>query len=236
VAIAVADQILAISKGGMPTTAINMPAISPETMAVMEPYMKLAEKMGSLAGQLAGKRYETLEIVYSGSIAEKDTKPVTISAAKGLLGSIKGGVNFVNALSLLKDGGIKLVQSKTEAINGYSNAITIRLHNDGETIALQGTVYGNKDKRIVQLNDYRVHVPSDGNMVISMIEDKPNIIGPCCVTLGESKINIGGMHVGRVSEGTPQVMILSVDQAVPDETLDKIRAIPGVISAKMVQL
>ena len=236
VAIAVADQILAISKGGMPSTAINMPAISPETMAVMEPYMKLAEKMGSLAGQLAGKRYETLEIVYSGSISEKDTKPVTISAAKGLLSSIKGGVNFVNAVSLLKEGGVKLVQSKTESTNGYNNAITLKLHNDGETIAVQGTVYGNKDKRIVQLNDYRVHVPSDGDIVISMIDDKPNIIGPCCVALGESKINIGGMHVGRISEGLPQVMILSVDQAVPEKTLDKIRAIPGVISAKAVKL
>jgi D-3-phosphoglycerate dehydrogenase len=213
-----------------------MPAISPETMAVMEPYMKLAEKMGSLAGQLAEKRYETLEIAYSGSIAEKDTNPVTISAAKGLLSSIKDGVNFVNAVSLLKEGGIKLVQSKTDSANGYNNAITLKLHNEGETITVQGTVYGNKDKRIVQLNDYRVHVPSDGDIVISMIDDKPNIIGPCCVALGESKINIGGMHVGRISEGLPQVMILSVDQAVPEKTLDKIRAIPGVISAKAVKL
>ena len=69
-----------------------------------------------------------------------------------------------------------------------------------------------------------------------MIEDKPNIIGPCCVVLGESKINIGGMHVGRISEGLPQAMILSVDQPVPEETLEKIRAIPGVISAKTVRL
>ena len=73
-------------------------------------------------------------------------------------------------------------------------------------------------------------------MVICMIEDKPNIIGPCCVALGESKINIGGMHVGRISEGLPQAMILSVDQPVPEETLDKIRSIPGVISAKTVKL
>jgi D-3-phosphoglycerate dehydrogenase len=236
VALAVADQILAISKGGMPSTAINMPTISSEAMTVMDPYMKLAEKMGSLAGQLAGKRYETLEITYAGSIAEKDTNPVTISAAKGLLSSIKGGVNFVNALSLLKEGGVKLVQSKTESVNGYNNAITLKLHNDGETISVQGTVYGNKDKRIVQLNDYRVHVPSEGNMLICMIEDKPNIIGPCCVALGESKVNIGGMHVGRISEGLPQAMILSVDLAVPEETLNKIRAIQGVISAKSVKL
>jgi len=236
VALAVADQILAISKGGLPTTAINMPAISSETMAVMEPFMKLGEKMGSLAGQLAGKRFEALEIIYGGSIAEKDTNPVAISVVKGLLSCIMGDVNFVNALSLLKEGGIKLTQSKTEFANGYSNAITIKLHNNGETISVQGTVYGKKDQRIVQLNEYQIYVPSEGNMVISMIEDKPNIIGPCCVALGESNINIGGMHVGRISEGKPQVMILGIDQTVPDETMNKIRSVKGVISAKMVHL
>jgi D-3-phosphoglycerate dehydrogenase len=236
VALAVADQILAIFKGGMPTTAINMPAIPTETMAVMEPYMKLAEKMGSLAGQLSETRYDTLEITFGGSIAEKDTNPVTISAVKGLLSSIRGGVNFVNALSLLKDGGVKLVQSKTESANGFSNAITLRLLNKGDTIAVQGTVYGNKDKRIVQLNDYRIYVPSEGDLVVCIIEDKPNIIGPACVALGESKINIGGMHVGRISEGRPQVMILSVDQPVPEETLKKIMSVPGVVSAKSVTL
>jgi D-3-phosphoglycerate dehydrogenase len=236
VALAVADQILAISKGGLPTTSINMPAISSETMAVMEPFMKLGEKMGSLAGQLAGKRFEALEIIYGGSIAEKDTNPVAISVAKGLLGSIMGDVNFVNALSLLKEGGIKLTQSKTEFANGYNNAITVKLHNNGETISIQGTVYGKNDKRIVQLNDYRIYVPSEGNIVISIIEDKPNIIGPCCVALGQGNINIGGMHVGRISEGLPQVMVLSVDQAVPDETMNEIRSIKGVISAKAVKL
>ncbi|MGA9098386.1 MAG: NAD(P)-dependent oxidoreductase, partial [Methanotrichaceae archaeon] len=238
VALAVADQILLIAKGGLPTNAINMPAISPETLAVMAPYMKLAEKMGSLAGQLEGGSFNALEIVYSGNIPEKDTRAVTISAIMGLLGSIMGReyINFVNASSLLKDGGIKLLESKTESANGYSNAITITLRANGDTISLQGTVSGNKEKNIVQLNDYKIYIPSEGNMVIAIIEDKPNIIGPCCVALGEDKINIGGMHVGRISEGRPQLMVLSVDQPVPESTIDKIKAVHGVISAKNVTL
>lgn len=238
VALAVADQILTIAKGGLPTNAINMPAISPETLAVMAPYMKLAEKMGSLAGQLEGGSFNTLEIVYGGNIPEKDTRAVTISAIMGLLGSITGreNVNFVNASSLLKDGGIKLLESKTESADGYSNAITITLRANGDVISLQGTVSGNNEKKIVQLNDYQIYIPSEGNMVIAIIEDKPNIIGPCCVALGEDKINIGGMHVGRTSEGKPQLMVLSVDQPVPENTIDKIKAVNGVISAKNVTL
>jgi D-3-phosphoglycerate dehydrogenase len=238
VALAVADQILAIAKGGLPTNAINMPAISPETLAVMEPYMKLAEKMGSLAGQLTGRGFESLELVYGGSVAEKDIRPVTISAIKGLLGCIigKGSVNFVNAQRVLKEMGVKLMESKTESANGYSNAITLTLRNNGNITTLQGTVSSNKEKRIVQLNDYKTYIPSEGSMVVAVIEDKPNIIGPCCVVLGEDKINIGGMHVGRIDAGKPQLMVLSVDHAVPEATLAKMRKVPGVISANTVSL
>jgi D-3-phosphoglycerate dehydrogenase len=97
-------------------------------------------------------------------------------------------------------------------------------------------VYSNKDRRIIQLNEYHTYIPSEGNMVITVIEDKPNIIGPCCVVLGEDQVNIGGMHVGRIAEGRPQLMILSVDHAVSDATMEKMRQVPGVMSAKMVAL
>ena len=238
VALSVADQILTIARGGMPSTAINMPSISPEALPRLEPYMKLAEKMGSLAGQLAGGRFESFELVYSGALAEKDTRAITISAIMGLMNHIlgQGAVNFVNAQSLLKDRGVKLLESKTETANGYSNAMTLGLRTDAELTSVQGTVDMNKERRIIRLNDYRTFVPSEGHMVIITIEDKPNIIGPCCVVLGENNINIGGMHVGRLAEGKPQLMILSVDQPVPDSALEKIKGVRGVLSAKAVTL
>jgi D-3-phosphoglycerate dehydrogenase len=238
VALAVADQILAIARGGLPTNAINMPAISPETLAVMQPFMKLAEKMGALLGQLVGTGFESLELIYSGTLAEKDTRPVTISAIVGLLGCLMGdgSVNFVNAQRTLKEMGIKLLESKTESANGYSNSITMKLTKSGSATVVQGTVSGNKEKRIVQLNEYHTYIPTEGDMVLAIIEDRPNIIGPCCVVLGEGEINIGGMHVGRIAAGLPQLMVLSVDHLATDEIMKKLCAVPGVTSAKMVEL
>ena len=237
VALAVADQILAIARGGLPTNAINMPAISPETFAVMEPFMSLAQRMGSLAGQLVGSGFEALELTYSGTLSEKDTRPVSISAIIGLLGCVMGdgSANFVNAQRTLKEMGVKLLESKTESANGYSNAITLKLTKGGKSTILQGTVSG-KEKRIVQLNEYHTYIPSEGDMVVAVIEDRPNIIGPCCVVLGEGKINIGGMHVGRIAEGEPQLMVLSVDHLASDEIMKRLKEVPGVVSAKMVEL
>jgi len=238
VALAVADQILTIAQGGLPTNAINMPAISPETLAVMEPFMTLAEKMGSLAGQITGTGFDSLELIFGGSLAEKDTRPVTISAIIGLLGCLMGdgSVNFVNAQRTLKEMGAKLLESKTESANGYSNAITLKLTKENKTTVLQGTVSSNKEKRIVQFNEYRTYIPSEGDLVLAIIEDRPNIIGPCCVVLGEGKINIGGMHVGRIAEGMPQLMVLSVDHMASEDIMKRLTQVPGVISAKMVEL
>jgi len=101
---------------------------------------------------------------------------------------------------------------------------------------VQGTVSGSRERRIIQLNEYHTYIPSEGDMVIAIIEDRPNIIGPCCVVLGEGSINIGAMHVGRIAEGKPQLMVLSVDHMASDDIMKKLRAVPGVKSAKMVKL
>jgi D-3-phosphoglycerate dehydrogenase len=112
----------------------------------------------------------------------------------------------------------------------------MRLGKKGVINMVQGTVTGNKEKRIVQFDAYRTFIPTEGDMVIAVIDDKPNIIGPCCVVLGEGNINIGSMHVGRMDEGQPQLMVLSVDQMVPDDIMKRLLQVPGVKSAKMVEL
>jgi len=234
VAVAVADQILAVNRGELPPNALNMPAISPEVLAIMEPYMTLAEKMGRLVGQLGREGYDKLEIIYGGTVVEKDTNPVTISAVKGFLDVIGHKVNFVNALINLKEHGITLTESKTEAINGYSNLITLKLEGPKSTTSVYGTVYGKKEGRIVQINEYRVYVPTEGHMILVTHEDKPNVIGPCCTVLGENGINIGGMHVGRA--GKEQLMVLNVDHSVSEETLVKLTRVPGVLKSLLIKL
>ncbi|MHC1631192.1 MAG: phosphoglycerate dehydrogenase [Methanotrichaceae archaeon] len=237
VAVAVADQILAVGRGGMPPNALNMPAISPEVMAVMEPYMTLVEKMGRLISQLGEEDgYDKLEILYGGAVSEKDTKPVTMSAAKGFLDSIGHSVNFVNALVKLSDHGITLTESKTESTNGYSDLITLKLQSPEKIVSVHGTVYGKKEGRIVQINDYKVQMATKGYMILVTHEDRPNIIGPCCTVLGEDGINIGGMHVGRKPTDGEQLMVLNVDQQVSAETLDKLAKVPGVFKSMLIKL
>ena len=236
VAVSVADEVISVLNGGGAKNAINIPSVKPEVMAMLSPYIQLAETMGSVAGQLMGGNCEKAEIGYYGEISEKDTRAVTVAALKGLLETALGsGVNYVNAPALAKSRKIEVIESKSEKSEELASTIQIKLTKGSETKLVAGAVVGNEPK-IIQIDDYRVDILPSGFMIVSNHVNRPNVIGPCCILLGENNINISGMQVGRVEIGGTTIMALNVDSEVPDDILDQMRNIEGILDAKLVTL
>lgn len=235
VAVSVAEQIVNALSGLPVKNAINMPYVKPDVMQIIEPYLPLAEKMGKLCTQLMGN-YEKVEISYSGEIADKEVAPITLAVLKGLLEPVLGaGVNYVNAPIIAKERKIKVVESKSETIEGYPSQISVKLSRKGEEKLVSGSIIG-KEPRIVQIDEYRIDVVPSGYMIVAKHEDRPNIIGPCCMILGKNNTNIAGMQVGRITRGGEAIMVLNIDSEVSDEILGEIRAVDGIIDAKLVVL
>ncbi|VVB93888.1 Glyoxylate reductase [uncultured archaeon] len=236
VAVTVAEQVVNALKGFPVKNAINMPYIKAEAMQILEPYFPLAEKMGKLCMQLIGSNYEKVEISYCGEISEQNVAPLTLAVLKGLLEPVLGaGVNYVNAPGIAKERKIKVVESKSKTIEGYSSQVAVKLSKKGEEKLVSGTIVG-KEPRIVQIDDYRIDVLPSRYMIVAKHEDHPNIIGPCCVILGRNNINIAGMQVGRLNIGSEAIMVLNIDSDVGDEVLDEIKSVAGIIDAKRVVL
>lgn len=236
VAVDIANEIISVLNDGPAKSAINIPSVRPEAMAVLAPYLRLSEIMGKIAGQLMDRSYEKVEIGYNGEISGKDTRPLTVSALKGLLEMALGsGVNYVNAPALAKARKIAVVESKSESAEEYASTITIRLTRSDETKLISGTVVGDKPK-IVSLDGDRVDIFPAGRMIFAKHVNRPNVIGPCCMALGDSNINISGMQVGRVEIGETTMMALNVDSDVPEAILDELRQVPGILDAKLVVL
>lgn len=235
VAVTVAEQIVNALKGLPVKNAINMPYVKAEVMQIIEPYFPLAEKMGKLGTQLIGN-YETIEISYCGEIADHNVAPVTLAVLKGLLEPMLGaGVNYVNAPTIAKERKLKVIESKSKTVVGYPSQISIKLRKKEEERIISGTVIG-KEPRIVQLDEYIIDVILSGFMIVTRIEDRPNIIGPCCMILGKNDINIAGMQVGRIKAGGEAIMVLNIDNEVDDRILDEIKEVDGIIDAKLVIL
>ncbi len=237
VAISVAEQVLNALKGEVVKNAVNAPAIGPEVMEAIRPYLPLAEKIGKFLAQVVKGYINQVEISYSGEIAEKDTKFLTIAVLKGLLEPVLcAPVTYVNAMIIAKNRGIKVFESKSPKTEDFANLISVTAKSDIDQRRAAGTIFGKRDARIVLIDKYRVDAIPSGYMVISNHIDKPGVIGKIGTLLGKNNINIAGMIVGREYPGGPAVMVLAVDSFIPDEILKQFLDVDGVKDAELVKL
>lgn len=236
VAIDVAEQIVDVLQGKPARSAVNMPALSVEDLGLVEPYMRLAEAMGTLAVATADGSAEKVDITYFGEIAKADTGPVTRAALVGFLQPISPeNVNYVNAVLLADSRGIKVNETRSGAHEEYQDLMEIRFKTDREERVVAGTVFGRSDIRITSIDGYAIDVIPHGRVIYSIHVDKPGVIGEVGQILGAADINIAAMHVGRQSQGKQAVMILSVDDPVPPDIMKKLSAVAGLEKVRLIE-
>ena len=237
VAVDVAQDVVAALKGEFVKNSVNIPSVSPKAMAAIKPYLFLAEKMGKFVAQIVSGRVNKIEIAYSGDLANQEVAPITTVILKGFLDCVlQEKVNFVNAPLLARNRGIDVVQKLAGEESGYANLISVKATSDVDEISIGGTVFGGIDARIVCIDGYHVDAVPEGHMLYIPHIDKPRIIGPVGNLIGAHDINISGMQVGRKVVGGKAVMLLNVDCPVPDETLEEIAKIDGILGVKKVSL
>ncbi len=237
VAIDVAEQIVDVFEGRSARSAVNMPALSPEVLAAVQPYLPLAEKMASLAAQTTEGRPAQIEVRYCGEIASIDTGPIGRAVLVGLLKPVVGeSVNPVNAPVIAKQRGIEVVESKCADVGDYASLLIVSVKTDKGVNEISGTLFGAKDMRVVRMGGFPIDIAPEGILLVSPHIDKPGVIGQVGTILGNEKINIASMHLGRKTAGENALMVLSVDSEVPAGVLDKITQISGIDSVKQVRL
>lgn len=237
VAVQVAGQVLKALKGDPDVHAVNVPVIMSEDMAEVKYYLPLMRLLGSLYMQLFKGSVEEIEIRYSGEVADKPLAPLTTSCLMGFLQVMVGNqVNYVNAPHLAKSRGIRVKEISTSSVDNFSNLVTVSVKSGSETSIISGTLFNHHDIRIVQIGDYRIEVVPSRYMLVCNYEDKPGVIGNVATILGKEGINIASMQVGRKSAGGDAVMVLQVDEPLPQELLNKLGEIPSITDISFVQL
>jgi len=236
VAVDVAEQIVAVLQGGAPRSPVNLPPIPAELMSRVEPYLKLAERMGALHSQLADAPIERVHAVFSGDWGDLPLDIIARAALAGLLQrSTDAPVNLVNAPLIAQQRGVHLEWSVRPETELYPDTLTLTAHTPRGAQQLTGTVFGRSDLRITHMNDLFVDLRPEGILLMTEHQDRPGIIGRVGTVLGNHQVNIAGMHVGRKEMGGRAVMILQVDNPIPPEAFEQIRQMEGVESARVVR-
>jgi D-3-phosphoglycerate dehydrogenase / 2-oxoglutarate reductase len=238
VAIDVARQIVDVLKGGPVINAVNYPAVDPEILPKIRPYMELAEHLGDAVGQLVEGSVKSLEVTVAGHVTRFPTRPITLKAVRGLLKRTTDiGINFVNAMPLAEDRGIEVVTRSEAHAPDFGTLITVcATSSDGEVTRAAGTSYGERELRIVHLMNQRVDASPEGNLILIENRDLPGVVGQVGTLLSENGANIGQMNLGVDEEGRRALTIVKVDQPITGELLDKLRDLDNILSAKALVL
>jgi D-3-phosphoglycerate dehydrogenase / 2-oxoglutarate reductase len=217
---------------GAIANAVNFPSISAEEAPKLKPFIALADRLGSFAGQLVDSGIKRASITYEGEAAELKTKALTAAAVAGLLRPFLEDVNVVSAPYIAKDRGIAIDEVTRAAEADYESLITLNVTTQERERSISGTVFHDGKPRIVSINGIEMDALVAPVMIYVSNEDKPGFIGRFASLLGNASINIATFALGRDSPGGSAIALVEVDGPVPEKVLAQIAALPGVKEAK----
>ncbi|HEY40956.1 MAG TPA: phosphoglycerate dehydrogenase [Dehalococcoidia bacterium] len=233
----VAEQVVAVFNGQPPRYAVNVPFVSADAMSVLGPYMAAAAAGGRLVRQLVEGQVNSIQITYEGEISAYDTNTLKASALGGLLeGVTEERVNIVNANLLATRRGISVVEQKKTRCENYASLITLNATTSTGTTTVAVTVMRD-EPHVVRVDNYWIDiVPSDSYFLFSDHIDRPGLIGSVGKITGDADINISYMYVSRLKPRGQALMILALDEALPEEQRQQLLSLPDVNTVKMVRL
>lgn len=220
----------------MPSGPVNVPYLAPQAAEFLQPYMDLAQRLGSFLIQWQGRLTDRIELLYEGTICEHDTRLLTSAFLAGLLGPISAEpVNLVNAGLLASRRGLAIAEVNRPKQEHFDSLIVARLPNGSGEHSIAGTVI-HGEPHLVSLDGQRLDCIAQGHMLVDLHHDRPGIVGGMGQVLGQVGINISFVQMARVRRGGPSIMILGLDEDVPAELMPQFLQVPNVQRVRMVSL
>jgi D-3-phosphoglycerate dehydrogenase len=235
VALQIAEQMADYLLRGAISNAVNFPNITAEEAPRLKPYVKLAEQLGSFAGQLTATSIKSVRIEYSGEVATLNTKALTAAALAGVLRPLLCDVNMVSAANNAKERGI-IIEEVTRGQDGaFESYVRLTVRTDQYDRAVAGTVFADHRPRIIQVRDINMEFELAPHMLFIRNADKPGFIGKFGGLMGEAGVNIATMNLGRDRPGGDAICVVAVDEQINDAVFAKVKALPQVIRVNRLE-
>ncbi len=217
------------------TNALNFPSISAEEAPIITPWVKLAETLGSFAGQLTETAISGIKIEFEGTPSGLNTRPMIAAAINGVLKPSLGDINMVSAPQIAKDRGIVVETTNRDQQGAYEGYIRLTVTTERQTRGLAGTIFANGKPRVIQVKDINMEAEVSPHMLYVTNEDKPGHIGRLGTLLGALNINIANFNLGRAEVGGDAIALVSIDGTLTDDQLGQIAKLEGVKQAKALR-
>jgi D-3-phosphoglycerate dehydrogenase/(S)-sulfolactate dehydrogenase len=242
VAVIVCEAMVEYLTTGTVRNAVNVPSVSGEVLERLGPFLRLGEKLGTFAGQIATQGSagapEQIEIAYAGEVAQHPSAPLTAAVLKGVLGTfLAEPVNEVSAPELARERGLSVQELKTSDTPDFASLVTVRLRCGKDvTTTVAGTIVGKREPRLVRVDKFELEAVPEGAILVMHNDDKPGVIGNVGRTLGEAQVNIAQFALARDRKSGEALALVNVDSAAAPEVLERLRRLPNVRNVQQVVL
>ncbi|NLH82617.1 MAG: phosphoglycerate dehydrogenase [Phyllobacteriaceae bacterium] len=232
VALQVAEQLSDYLLKGAVTNALNMPSVTAEEAPRLMPFVRLAEQIGSFAGQLTESGIVGVRLEYDGDVSQMNTRALGAAALAGLLKPQLDSVNMVSAPVMAKERGIAVEEMRRDSAGTYDSLFRLVVKTERQERSVAGTVFSDGKPRLVEIKGIQMDAEFQPSMLYVTNKDKPGFIGRLGTLLGEVGVNIATFALGRKAEGEEAICLIAVDGPVSEELLARVAALEGVVQAK----
>jgi D-3-phosphoglycerate dehydrogenase len=243
-----AEQVVAALTGGVVTSAVNVPAVRPEDLQELGPFLPLCDALGRIAAELSeGTSVDAVEAEYLGGIAQRDNRLLTVQVLKGILrGHVEETVNEVNAPALAEERGIQVSETSRLRARDFTDLVRVTVTSGGASTRVVGTTLGRRNRpHLLEAWGSRFNVQLESHLAVFRYRDQPGMLGRVGTALGEAGVNVISAAVGlrpedgeepdRTGDGEA-VMLVTAESAVPQEVVDRLVASDGFFDGRTVSL
>jgi len=224
----VAEQIADALEGKAYIGSLNGKSIALSMNPEVQPFLHLAEKLGSFAAQVAPSHTDSLSVEFSGSCAAH-AEVLTDAILKGYLSSnVDETVSLINARYYADARGVKIKETTTTAVGTYSDLLILRLGNNAPYKSISATMFNEHDFRIVDIDDFNIELRLEGDIILYRNDDKPGMLAAVSSALAAQAINIGALSLGRAKKGVEAITAITVDKPLSQKEMEPIRKLSGV--------
>ena len=226
----IAQQVIFALGGELVPNVVNLPTILSEELNYLKPYMLLCERLGQVYYQIKKTPVEKIELHYNGPVSKNETEMLNVGFLRGLLQpSLGDRVNYVNAKLMAEERDIKFfVHKNEESPKRYKNIISATIYSKEGKLELAGVLSRSRNPLLIEIDGLETEADLEGYVLMVENEDRPRMIGPVAMLLGDSNINIASMTVARKERGTNAVMLINVDDVPGEEVLEQLSKIEGI--------
>ena len=226
-------------KDGLIRNAVNFPSVSADDYKKLQPFITLAERLGTFVAQMSDGRVKSVSVRYYGELANSRTDLLVNAVLTGMFRPIlSSAVTLVNARNVASERGIEVVESRSTRQRDYTSLLSVKVEATGGERRVEGAVFERTVPRLVLVDGVAVEAPLEGTMIVTCNNDQPGVIGQVGTILGRHNVNIATFALGR--DGDRAVGVVIVDepehQPVPEDVVDELRQVTAIREARIVRI